>query len=64
MWQHAANIIVGLGLVAIAVFGELIGFVENIFAWIFISAGVAVIVFGAWGLYDELSHEENHEDDR
>jgi len=61
MWQHAANIIVGLVLVALAIFGLLLGAVETLFAWVFMAAGAAIIVLGFWGLMDEFDHEQNKE---
>jgi hypothetical protein len=59
MWQHAANIIIGLVLTALAFFGMLLGVVDPTFAWLYAAAGIAIVVLATWGLYDEFEHEEN-----
>jgi len=61
MWQHAANIIVGLVLTALAFFGLLLGVIQVVFGWFFAFAGIVIIVLSCWGLYDEFSHEEAKE---
>ncbi len=59
MWQHAANIILGLLLIALSLICALLGALRFILIASFAGAGVAVTCLACWGLYDELEHEQN-----
>jgi hypothetical protein len=59
MWQLAANIVIGLIMIAVVFTGALAGILAPFFIWAFAGGSAAIVLLSCWGLYDELTHEED-----
>jgi hypothetical protein len=59
MWQHAANIVIGLLLITASFITTGTGLMNPELLWWFAGAGILIVIFGCWGLYDELSYESH-----
>lgn len=57
MWQDVLNIILGLGLLAIAFISSWSGLLNPVLFWIFAGIGALVAILAFWGLIDEIAYE-------
>ena len=59
MWQHAANILIGLLLLAFTRITTMLDILNPSLTWIYAGASVALIALAFWGLLDEIVYESN-----
>lgn len=57
MWQHALNIVLGLGLAIITFLPTASMVINNAFGWTLVSIGILIAAIAFWGLIDEIHFE-------
>ena len=61
MWQHAANIAIGLLLIAGSFLTMSFDMLSGNLVWIFAGAGILVATLAFWGFLDEVAYESGSE---
>ena len=61
MWQHAANICIGLLLMAGSFIAVMMGNLNSGLLWPYVGAGAIVAGLGLWGFLDEVEYESGSE---
>ena len=59
MWQHAANIVIGLLLIAFSFIFAVLSLIALSLLWLYAGAGIVVSALGAWGFMDEIMYESH-----